>query len=198
MESTDNSGVLIAQQFDSFEELADIAVGWDADFRQLTAERFKSELFQAHVGSLLISNAHFGCHVDQRGATPAGMRTFAVPDSDCPEMRWFGHLVGPDVLLAFPTHGEVQAFSRPGFNVSTFSIPEELLEEFFEHNDAPGLDKILGCEETIVPISPLLLENCGFSCARCGGLHKQKVILPCGEFCMMNIKSSCCYLFSKF
>ncbi len=159
MESTDNSGVLIAQQFDSFEELADIAVGWDADFRQLTAERFKSALFQAQVGSLLISNARFGCHVDQYGATPAGMRTFAVPDSDCPEMRWFGHISGPEVLFAFPTHGEVQAFSRPGFNVSTFSIPEALLEEYFERNGAPGPVKILGSGEIIVPAPPLLLKK---------------------------------------
>ena len=97
MESTDNSGILIAQQFDSFEELAEIIIDWDTDFRQLSAERFKSELFQTHVSSLFLSNARFGCHVDQHGATPAGMRTFAVPDADCAEIRWFGHLVGADV-----------------------------------------------------------------------------------------------------
>ena len=159
MESTLNSGVLIAQQFDSFEELAEIAIGWDTDFRQLTAEHFKSELFQAQSGSVLLSNAHFGCHVDQREATPAGMRTFGIPHSDCPEIRWFGHVTGTDVLLAFPTHGEVQAFSRPGFSVSTFSISEPLLEELFQRNGAPGLDKILGSGETIVPTPPLLLNK---------------------------------------
>lgn len=159
MASTHDSGVLISQKFDSFEELAGIAVGWDTDFRQLTSERFKSELFQAQVGSMLISDAHFGCHVDQRGATPAGMRTFAVPDSDCPEIRWFGHVTGPDVLLVFPTHGEVQAFSRPGFSVVTFSLPEALLEEFFEHNSGPGLNRILSSSETIIQASPLLLEK---------------------------------------
>jgi AraC-like DNA-binding protein len=159
MESTDNPGVLISQQFDSFEELADIAVGWDTDFRQLSAEHFKSELFQAQAGSLLISNARFGCHVDQHGSTPAGMRTFGIPDSDCPEIRWFGHVTGQGVLLAFPTHGEVQAFSRPGFRVATFSISESLLEEFFQRNGAPGLDKILGSGETIVPTPPLLLDE---------------------------------------
>ena len=88
MESTINSGVLTVQQFDSFEELADIAVGWDADFRQLNAESFRSDLFQAQFGSLLLSNVRFGCHVDQRGTAPVGMRTFAVPNVDCPEIRW--------------------------------------------------------------------------------------------------------------
>ena len=159
MEVTHDSGVLIAQQFDSFEQLAEIAVGWDADFRQLTAEHFKSELFQAQSGSVLLSNAHFGCHVDQRGATPAGMRTFGVPHSDCPEIRWFGHVSGPDVLLAFPTHGELQAFSRPGFSVSTFSIPETLLTEFFERNGCSQFSKLLGPGETIMPVPPVLLDG---------------------------------------
>jgi AraC family ethanolamine operon transcriptional activator len=159
MEYTHDSSVLIAQQFDSFEELAGIIVGWDADFRQLNAEDFKSGLFQAQIGSLLLSNAHFGCHVDQRGATPLGVRTFAVPDADCPEIRWFGHVTGPNVLLAFPMNGEVQAFSRPGFSVSTFSIPEALLEGFFERNGAPGLNKLLGSGEIIVSSTPQLLEG---------------------------------------
>ncbi len=178
MESTNDSGVLIAQQFDSFEELADIVVGWDTDFRQLNAESFKSQLFQARVGSLLISNAHFGCHVDQRGATPAGMRTFAVPDADCAEIRWFGHLVGPDVLLVFPTHGEVQAFSRPGFSVSTFSIPEALLEEFFERNEGPGLDRALGSDETIIPAPPLLLEKLRFQLRQMREIAQKESDLP--------------------
>lgn len=159
MESTINPGVLIAQQFDSFEELADIAVGWDADFRQLNAESFRSDLFQAQFDSLLLTNGRFGCHVDQRGTTPVGMRTFAVPNVDCPEMRWFGHVTGPDVLLVFPTHGEIQAFSRSGFSVATFSIPEALLEEFFERNGGPDPSRLLGSSETIVKAPPALLDE---------------------------------------
>ena len=91
MEALNLSGVLVDRQFDSFEELSEIAVGWDSDFRQLDAERFKSKVLLAQVGSILLSNGRFGCHVEQRGATPSGMRTFAVPNVDCPEMRWFGH-----------------------------------------------------------------------------------------------------------
>ena len=159
MESTNDSGVLIAQQFDSFEELADIIVGWDSDFRQMTCEEFKPELFQARVGSLLLSSARFGCHVDQRGTTPAGMRTFAIPDSNCPEIRWFGHVIGPGTLLAFPMHGEVQAFSRPGFSVATVSLPEALLEDFFDRNGGPEPSRILDSSETIVPAPSLILEG---------------------------------------
>jgi AraC family ethanolamine operon transcriptional activator len=151
--------ILLSQQFDDFEELADMAVSWDADFRQLSAEHFKPEVFQAQVDSILVSNARFGCHVDQRGATPAGMRTFALPELDCPDMRWFGHTVGQGVLLVFPSHGEIAALSRPGFGVSTFSIPEDLLVSFFEQNGGPELSKVLKSGETIVPASPLHLKG---------------------------------------
>ena len=49
---------------------ADIAIAWNTDFRQLDAERYKPDMSQAQIGSILISGAHFGCHVNQRGATP--------------------------------------------------------------------------------------------------------------------------------
>ncbi len=159
IEPLNPSGVLVARQFDSFEELSEIAVGWDSDFRQLDAERFNSEILLAQIGSILLANGRFGCHVDQRGATPAGMRTFAVPDVDCSEMHWFGHAVEQDVLLTFPSHGELEAYSRPGFNVTTFSIPEDLLAEYFERNGGPELRKILGPAETITRVQPSLLNG---------------------------------------
>ena len=99
--------VLVANRFDSFETLAGIAADWDVDFRQMDSSQFKSEVFQARIGEILLSSARFGCHVDQHGATPREMRTFAVPEADSPTMRWFDHQVQAGVLLVFPTHGEV-------------------------------------------------------------------------------------------
>lgn len=153
------SGILAAQQFDSFEELSELAVGWNADFRQLDAERFKPDLFLAQIGSILISGAHIGCHTNQRGATPAGMRTFAIPDVDCTEMIWYGHVIGPDVLLVFPTHGEIDVHSRPGFGVTVFSIPEYLLSDFFERNGGPDPEKVLGSSKKVIRVPRLLLNK---------------------------------------
>ncbi|MCP3668125.1 MAG: AraC family transcriptional regulator [Gammaproteobacteria bacterium] len=154
-----DANVLTAKQFNSFEELAEIALGWNADFRQLSLETSNSKIFQARVGSMLVSNARFGCHVDQCGSTPAGMRTFAILDADCPPIYWFGHLVQQDVLLLFPAHQEIHAHSRPGFGVTTFAIPELLLADFFARNTGLQLDKVLGFGECIVPApSPLLTK----------------------------------------
>ena len=128
------SVVLINREFDSFQEIVEMASGWDADFRQLTREDFKPHVFQAKTDLLLLSNVQFGCVVDQRGATPPGMRTFALPNPECPEFNWFGQKINQNDLLIFPVHGELDAFTRTGFNVMTFSIPESYLLERFKRD----------------------------------------------------------------
>ncbi len=151
------ASIVVASRFDSFEELAEIVVGWDVNFSQLSAEYSKSELFQAILGSLLISDGYFGCHVEQRGSTPVGMRTFAVLAPDSPTMLWYQHVIGPDALLVFPTHREISVQSRPDFNVQTFSFPISLLEEFFAQVGKLELGDILPDEEIVIhPSAPVL------------------------------------------
>lgn len=150
--------IYFANQLDSFEELVDIAHYWNTDFRQLSSELFKSEFFQAQVGNMLITNARFGCSVDQRGGVPEGLRSFALPQTDCSELRFFGHSVCEGALLSFPTHGEIQAFNRPGFNMLTVSVPEDYLEQLFEQHSGLPLNNVLGVGETIIPASTKRLD----------------------------------------
>jgi len=159
MAANENAAILIEQHFDSFEEFTELVNAWNADFRQLDAEQYKSNIFQASVGDMLISSARLGCHVEQHGETPGGMHTFAVPDIDSSEMYWFGHTVGQDTLLVFPAHREIDVFTRPGFNVMTFSIPEELLLSLFESKGILGLEKTLGREEKVIQSQPVLLNS---------------------------------------
>lgn len=151
--------MLFARRFDSFEELAHLAVAWDLDFRQLDSSRAASGLLQAQLGSLLVSSARFGCHVDQRGATPAGMRTFAIPDADCSEMRWFGRAVDRNSLLAFPANGELAAASRPGFAVTTVSVPQALLDRYLAVGGEMGPAIELGADETVMRVLPGSLDG---------------------------------------
>lgn len=159
MAANENAAILVEQHFDSFEEFAELINAWNADFRQLDAEQYKSNIFQASVGDMLISSARLGCHVEQHGETPVGMHTFAVPDIDSSEMYWFGHSVGKDTLLVFPAHREIDVFTRPGFNVMTFSIPKALLLSLFESKGILGLEKTLGREEKVIQSQPLLLNS---------------------------------------
>lgn len=141
--------LLINQDFSSFEELSAKAKSWNIDFRQLNTEHFKSNFFQAKIGSILVSSATFGCHVEQRGETPPEMRTFAVLSKSCPDIYWFGHHVNNDDLLIFPSHGEIECFSRVGFEVNTISIPESLLRNVFELKGVDNINKIITAEEIV-------------------------------------------------
>ena len=159
MNATSKPGMLLARRFDSFEELAHLAVAWDLDFRQLDSSRSASALSQAQLGSLLVSSARFGCHVDQRGATPVGMRTFAIPHADCSEMRWFGRPVDCNSLLTFPSNGELRAISRPGFAVTTVSVPQALLDRYAQLSEGMASAGQLGAGETITPAQPGSLDG---------------------------------------
>ena len=166
-----NTEILVDRNFDSFAELSVMGAGWGADFRQLNASHYPSEVFQCRISSILLTHGRFGCHVDQRGTTPPGMRTIAVPSSNCSGMRWFGHTIDSGSLLIFPTHGEIDAQTRSGFDVFTLSVPEQLLMEIAQSNGLPGHSKFLTSTEAVVPanrtqIEPLrrlLWQTCGLA-----------------------------------
>ncbi|MCW8928888.1 MAG: helix-turn-helix domain-containing protein [Gammaproteobacteria bacterium] len=154
---------ILNQEFNSFEELAYLTQKWNIDFRQLNNESFKSRIFQAKTNNMLISNARLGCHTEQRGSTPFGMRTFAVLDIDCPDFYWFGHTVTKNDLLIFPSHGEIACFTPTGFGVSTISLSNDLLGEFFEHNNFSDFEKIIGKDEIVLTTSPDHLNQLRFA-----------------------------------
>lgn len=156
MNSILDNRILLSQSFESFEELAAMARAWDADFRQVGRSEMEHQVLQVKIDGLLMSRGRFGCHLDQHGETPKGLRTFALLEEDCSPVYWFGHRVGPDVLLVFPNSGEVEAISRPGFCNHTVSIATDDLAEFFERYHGPDLDEVLGPGENIIPLSQVL------------------------------------------
>ncbi len=141
--------VIVNQQFDSFEEFAVLASNWDADFRQMQSQKFKSTFYQAFLGPMLIVDARFGCRVQQRGMTPVGMCSFALLHPDSPEMNWYGQKVGTKNLVSFPADGDVDVFNQAGFSVVTFSFSSKLLMSLFEKNGVPLLGEMLNYGNTV-------------------------------------------------
>ena len=150
--------LILDQNFDSFSQLSDLAVSWGTEFRQLRAEQFQPEIFQGRISSVLLSNAKFGCGVDQRGTTPRGMRTFAVTAANCSHIRWFGHNINSDSVLLFPTHGEIECVSRPGFEIFTFSIPVGLLENAAQWGGFAEAGSILPSSEAVIRLNSCHIE----------------------------------------
>lgn len=157
--SVPSNAILTSRAFSSFEELAAIAHSWNADFRQISSYEGKHQVLQVMLDGVLMSRARFECHVDQRGNAPRNLRTFALLEEDCEPMSWFGRRVGPDALLVFPTHGEIEVFSRPGFCNYAFSVATDDLAEFFERCGGPDLNRVLGSEDTVVPLAPAHLQR---------------------------------------
>ena len=150
---------LLSKQFTSFEELVDAARYWKAEFRQISASCRKPKVRQLIAGNTLLSTGWFGCHVDQRGQTPGQMRTIALPHIDCSEFRWFGYRIDRPVLLVFPLGGEIDAISKPGFHVTTMSIPAQILDEYCERNFQSSSRKVIGADERVLQVKPDVIEG---------------------------------------
>jgi len=147
------SPVLVHRRFDDFDELAVAARHWDFDFLQLDCGAFEGEIFQAVAGNVLLSEGRFGRTLKQEGASPQGMRTFAIPATPNVRFKWRRHEVVPNNILMFPRNGELHAVSQPDFHVFTISLPESLLHEIAELSGRPvRLSKRLHREKIHCPL----------------------------------------------
>ncbi|MCP4045578.1 MAG: hypothetical protein GY732_06260, partial [Gammaproteobacteria bacterium] len=154
-----NIDLLLPCEFRSFEELADLVVGWNPDFRQMSHARNMSMVFQTQTDSMIITRARFGCQVNQLGSTPSGMRTFAILNTPGRQLHFFGHSIEQDYLLVFPANNDLQSFSQAGFDVSTFSVPVDLLKEYLDTDEPTGCKNMLTAAESLFPLMPWQMKQ---------------------------------------
>jgi AraC family ethanolamine operon transcriptional activator len=132
---------LMHSEFQDFEHFASEARAWELDFVQLDRGRPSFELLLAGVADAQISRARFSRQLYQQGATPKWGRTFVIPMNPKLELEWFGRKVTGDDLLIFPNNGELVSLSMPQFDVVTYTLSHELIEELselHELNDVTG------------------------------------------------------------
>lgn len=115
--------------FTDFDELTDLARAWDVDFRQLEAGEFQGRLAQVICGDTHFSRVFLGRRIEQRGAPPPGLRTFAIPADPNMRLFWRGRWVTGNHILSFPPGGELEAVSLPGFDMMVFSATEAKLDD---------------------------------------------------------------------
>lgn len=126
--------ILLSRRFKSFEELAALVVAWNLDFRQVSESSSDSCIEQIQAGNILFSHLSCGCFATHAGETPKNMYTIAVPDARAPEFRYSGRQVDKPALIIARPGQEFDVIARPGYGMSTFSIPQSVLEEYFESN----------------------------------------------------------------
>ena len=139
----------ISQRSTDFDDFAAAAKGWDLDFRQLDSGPFDSSMVQVATDSVNVGHATMNRLLDQRGATPTGLRTFALLSETSSQWVWRHQDVLQDALLIYPTDREIHGVSRPGYDAFALGFSEDLLAEVASEMGLPDLDTMTGGSEML-------------------------------------------------
>ena len=133
--------------FHDIDELTESARAWDLEFFQLDPGPFEGELTQIGNARFNLSTARFNRHLFQKGSPPPGLRTFVIPADSAQQFLWRRKEIRGEQVLAFPKGGELDAVSRPGFQVFTLSFSEDILDETIESLEMPTSQNLLANNE---------------------------------------------------
>jgi len=152
MQRQEPKSFILNDRFTDFEEFTQATRAWDLDFIQLDRGNFETEITQVGVGNFLLAQASFNRFIDQRGSSPPGLWTFAILADKSSDIIWRGRQVGKKSLMIYAPGSEIDAQSRPGFDVYTLSYPESLLDELAQMSEIPSF-------RTLIESSDLVAAN---------------------------------------
>ena len=124
-------------RFDSMDEWNDYPHGWEVDFCATCPGDARSTMQQSAAPRLLITKGTFEAPTLQRGTTPNGMRTFALPLSPGRDIMWRGHRAMRGALLVFPDDRELHCTTAGPVSILTLSVADTLIAQCC---DGPELD----------------------------------------------------------
>ena len=145
--------ILVNRVYECFEEFAANALIWNLDFRQLSRSESKTLGVQLSVGGMFMSRTAFGCQLDQRAESPEGMYTFALALKRCSPIYINGKNVKPGSLILLGKNRDHRSISRSGFEVFTYSIPQYLLDEWFENVARASFREHFHDESTVLELN---------------------------------------------
>jgi AraC family ethanolamine operon transcriptional activator len=149
----------VTGKFREFDELSAAATDWDFDFVQLDSGPAPAALTQVSAPDLLIQRFRFGRTYFQRGASSPTMRTFGLVESDAHDARMFGGDLTASKLALFPTGGEFEAVTRPGFTSLGISIDPARLDEAFAAIEVRCPSSFQSAESGLLRVDPKVLER---------------------------------------
>ena len=117
------------QQLDDFDEFCANISNWDVDFYQLERGRFSSEHLIFGDARTIFMKAKFNRRLLQQGTAPQNLITIALLTDPMNNMHWRNLDVCGNSLLIFPPDGELHCISHADFDVLSFSLTEETLNQ---------------------------------------------------------------------
>ena len=118
-----NNSLLLDQRFVDVDAISETVVGWTVDLTQLERGPFRGRVRQWQDGDILLMHASFRRRLSQRGFSPGGRLTLAIPATTDFDVRYRGQQAGSDHIMIFPTDGELDSVSSANFDVFTLSLP---------------------------------------------------------------------------
>jgi len=123
--------------FSSLDHLAEVAGGWDLDWRQLDHGRLEATVLQVASANAAVSHLTFSRQFLQRGSSPSGMLTLGLLGADVGKIEWCRQSASAENLLLFSPGGDYEPVSKPGFRGNTLSYSEEHLERIATDIELP-------------------------------------------------------------
>ena len=149
MQRINPESFILNDRFTDFEEFAQATRAWDLDFIQLDRGNFETKLIQVGVGDVLFAQAGFNRFIYQKGSSPPALWTFAILTNESSDIIWRGRQVGKKSVMIYSPGSEIDAQSRPGFDVYTLSFPESLLDEIVQMFGIPSFRKLIESTDLI-------------------------------------------------
>ncbi|MEH6611649.1 MAG: helix-turn-helix domain-containing protein [Halioglobus sp.] len=131
----------VRQDFSSFEEFNSFNHGWDTDFSVCSNQPYQARIEQFASDEVLVNTGSFSQGTIQRGTTPPGMHTFALPVLIRGPMYWRSIPIHTQCLMAFPENHELQAVAYGPSSMCTISVHEDRISKQlavsgeYNHND---------------------------------------------------------------
>ena len=119
----------VRQDFSSFEEFNSFNHGWDTDFSMCSNQPYQARIEQFCSDEILVNTASFSQGTIQRGTTPAGMHTFALPVLIRGPMYWRSIPIHRQCLIAFPENHELHAVANGPMSMCTISVREDRISK---------------------------------------------------------------------
>ena len=119
--------MLSANRFESLNAMASSLRDWDVEFRPMAADTAPTDLMQARVGPIMISQLLTECRHAHLGASPANACSFALLTDADQTVRWCGESLGTDRIPLFAPMEDFAASVNGRFSVYTLSVDPEWL-----------------------------------------------------------------------
>ena len=145
-------------QFNDFEELCEQGKGFEIDFKQLEKGIFSSESLTFADNKTFFSTAKLGRKMSIKGSSTEGLMSFGLMSNSKSSLYWRNIDIDANRLFVFPSNREFDSISPANFDILSFSLHEEKLNQVCEFFELPNIKKLINDNEVFLCDLQMLTE----------------------------------------